>query len=132
LMDMARAYVGVFTTPGRFLTATNRLRGTAAKKLITDIITDPEKLKKLHALRNARSGSSSGALLLAELGASELAITGEPEDKYYAKSIAEQVKWIKKQKNDANRRKKLINKQNNAKRISNLKEQQRKFKAYTR
>lgn len=132
LMDMARAYVGVFTTPGRFLTATNRLRGTAAKKLITDIITDPEKIKKLHALRNARSGSSTATLLFAELGASELAITGEPEDKFYIKSISEQVSWIKNQKKEAEKRKKLVKKQNNAKRIAELKEQQRKYQAYSR
>jgi len=132
MMDMARAYVGVFTTPGRFLTATNRMRGTASKKLITDIITDPEKLKKLHALRNTRSSSNTAALIFAQLGASELAITGQPDDRYYKKTISEQVAWIKNQKKKAAERKRLVKSQENAKRISELKTQQRKYQAYTR
>lgn len=49
--NVSRAYVGLFTRPGRFITALDRIRGRAANRLLARVINDPSKLREFMALR---------------------------------------------------------------------------------
>lgn len=72
VMDITRSYVGVFTREGRFITAANRYRTARSRKLLAEMVLDPDKIRKLSALKRARSGSDTARLILTQLGASGL------------------------------------------------------------
>ena len=74
LQHIGRAYVGLFTTPGRFLTAAQRLQGRRAATLLTEAMADSRVLKELVEKRAARIDSPRALGMLAGLGALEVVI----------------------------------------------------------
>lgn len=54
LYDMGRAYVGLFTTPGRFLTAYRKISSKAGHKRIAKLLLNPEFIAKYQANPNSR------------------------------------------------------------------------------
>ena len=71
--QIAKLYFGQLNPINLRITAADRLRSSYARKLLTEMVLDPEKLKKFSALRRARSGSDTANLILTRLGYSILA-----------------------------------------------------------
>jgi len=67
---LARAYVGLFTRPGRVITAVARIRGRAANKALTRAILNPEDLGELVSLKGVDARSRRAATFLGNAGAS--------------------------------------------------------------
>lgn len=65
---LIRAYVGLFTTPGRFLTAADRIRQRAAQNVISKAMLNPEDLESLIKLRGVDARTSKAVHLLGNLG----------------------------------------------------------------
>lgn len=72
LKNLTRAYVGLFTRPGRILTALDRIRGKVAARTISRAIMNPESLRELVSLRGADLTSQKAIGVLSGLGASAL------------------------------------------------------------
>lgn len=73
LTDIVRAYTGMFTTEGRFITAANRIRGKAANRALVNALQNPDDLKELLKLRSLSPGTKQAAVILGQLGAIEMA-----------------------------------------------------------
>ena len=73
LRDLSRAYVGLFTRPGRAMTAAIRIRGKAAERVIARAIADPAELQRLVNLRNMGAKSARAGIVFGQLGATILA-----------------------------------------------------------
>ena len=69
VMDLTRAYVGLFTRAGRVVTAANRVRGRAANRALVSAIAEPGNLRKLMALSNTPRTDPRYAQFLTEFGA---------------------------------------------------------------
>lgn len=69
---LARAYVGLFTTPGRFITAGARIKQRFAENMLYRTVADPVNLRKLMSLRGVDMRSSQARALLGSLGGSFL------------------------------------------------------------
>lgn len=72
LKNLTRAYVGLFTRPGRFLTAADRIRGRAANRVLYKAMTDPESLAELTALRGVDMRTKKAAAVISALSGSAL------------------------------------------------------------
>ncbi len=72
LMDLGRAYVGLFTRPGRVLTAFSRIRGRAANQAIMSVMLEPESLRRVMALKDADPKSREWRQLMISLGATAM------------------------------------------------------------
>lgn len=70
--NISRAYVGLFTRPGRFITAMDRLRGRAANRLIAKAMLNPESMRELMALRGVSMESAKAVSFMGSMGASVL------------------------------------------------------------
>lgn len=78
--NLTRAYVGLFTRPGRFLTALDRLRGRAANKAIVKAMLNPKDLEQLMSLQGQDLRSKQARVVLGALGATALYAGPKPGD----------------------------------------------------
>lgn len=69
---LARAYVGLFTRPGRVITALDRIRGRAANRVLAHAMMNPGDLNKLISLTGVDMRSQQAIALLGSLGGSAL------------------------------------------------------------
>ncbi len=67
---LTRAYVGLFTRPGRIITALDRIRGRAANRAISKAILNPADMRQLMALRGVDARTRKASTLLGNMGAS--------------------------------------------------------------
>lgn len=70
--NLSRAYVGLFTRPGRFITALDRLRGRAANRVIMNAMLNPKDLRSLMELRGVDLRAQQAAATVGALGGSAL------------------------------------------------------------
>jgi len=128
-MDITRSYVGVFTREGRFITAANRFRAASARQLMVDMVLDPSKIRKLSALRRARTGSDTSRLILTQLGVPELFRNTKDADLQEEERISKRISKIKDAEKQRNKSA-LLNKQKAIDdKISKLKAQQSKLRS---
>lgn len=80
LKNLTRAYVGLFTRPGRFLTALDRLRGRAANKVIVKAMLNPDDLEKMISLKGVDLRSAQARTILGALGGTALTAGPRPGD----------------------------------------------------
>jgi len=66
---LARAYVGLFTRPGRIITAADRVRQRMAKDALAKAIMNPADLRTLMSLRGVSTRTSKAAHFLGSMGA---------------------------------------------------------------
>lgn len=66
--DLARAYVGLFTRPGRMITAADRIRQRASNKILLNSIFNPEDLKALVEANRVKPGTKKAIALTSQLG----------------------------------------------------------------
>ena len=78
--NLTRAYVGLFTRPGRFLTALDRLRGRAANRVIVQSILNPDDLQALLSLKGVDLRSAKARTILSALGGTALYAGPRPSD----------------------------------------------------
>lgn len=69
LANLVRAYVGVFTQAGRFVTAASRIRGKAANRALVKAILDPPTLEQVLKLKDKPMTDEKVVGLLSALGA---------------------------------------------------------------
>jgi hypothetical protein len=69
LVGLARANFGLFTKPGRFLTAFTLVRGLSAKRVLTEAMLDPKAMARLIDASKATITSPAGVAFLTEAGA---------------------------------------------------------------
>lgn len=79
LKNLGRAYVGLFTRPGRIITAVDRLRGRAANRVLANAMLNPEAARDLAALRGVDLRSRKAAVLIGNMGGSALLQDFSPE-----------------------------------------------------
>lgn len=72
IKNMARAYVGLFTRPGRIITAIDKIRGRAAEKVMAEAMLNPDNMKALMSLRGVSMRSQKAAVILGNMGGSAL------------------------------------------------------------
>lgn len=77
--NVARAYFGLFTRPGRFLTAIDRLRGRAANRVMVNAILNPDSAQQLAKLRSVDLRSRQAVTLISNMGGSALLADFQPE-----------------------------------------------------
>lgn len=70
--NISRAYVGLFTRPGRMVTAIDRLRGRAAERVLANAMLNPENMRELMALAGRDLRSEKAAAIVSALGGSAL------------------------------------------------------------
>jgi hypothetical protein len=70
--NLSRAYVGLFTRPGRFITAADRLRGRAANRVMYNAMTNPEDMRKLISTKGMDLRSRQAMAIIGSLGGSAL------------------------------------------------------------
>lgn len=75
----------------KMVTSADKLRSTYARKLLAEMVLDPEKLRELSALRRTRTGSNTFKLIMTRLGARILTDTGERynENKDFRTTLSE-------------------------------------------
>jgi hypothetical protein len=66
---LARAYVGLFTRPGRIITAADRIRARMASDTLAKAIMSPKDLRTLLSLRGISTRTSKAAHFLGSMGA---------------------------------------------------------------
>lgn len=80
LMDLTRAYVGLFTRAGRVVTAMRRMGERGANRVIVDALLEPERMRQLAELKELKPGSKKAAEIMGELGGLWLASPELPEE----------------------------------------------------
>lgn len=70
--NLTRAYVGLFTRPGRVITALDRLRGRASNRILARAILNPGELDALLKLRGVDLRTQKAAALIGALGGTAL------------------------------------------------------------
>ncbi len=131
-MDVIRSYVGVFTREGRFLTAGNRYKSKKARAVLTEMILDPEKLKKTSAMLRTRSGSDTARLILTQLGASGIySVKDNPTKSEESDYLASRITEIKKKDKQKKKLASLQEKKAKAEKLEKLKEDQFSLRQFT-
>jgi hypothetical protein len=69
---VVRAQVGLFTRPGRFITAMERIRGKAANQLIVKAMLNPDDMHELMALKGISMESATAIAFIGSMGSSAL------------------------------------------------------------
>jgi hypothetical protein len=69
---VARAYLGLFTRPGRLLTAGDRVRQRVTNNMLVQAIMDPETLRKLISLKGVDIRTQKAAAFMGSMGATIL------------------------------------------------------------
>jgi len=70
--NIIRAHVGLFTKPGRFLTAGDQIRGRAANALLSKALMEPNNMKELIKIWDMDMRTRQAGVILEKLGAFEL------------------------------------------------------------
>ena len=70
--NLSRAYVGLFTRPGRVITALDRIRARASNRVLVQAILNPKDLRKLMQLRGVDMRSQSATALVGAMGGTAL------------------------------------------------------------
>ena len=72
LLDMTRAYVGLFTTEGRIVTALGRMRGRGANRALMNAIANPEDLRTLIKIKDLPVTDGRVTRFLTTMGANAM------------------------------------------------------------
>lgn len=75
IMDLTRAYVGLFTRAGRVVTAANRIRGRAANQLLVNALANPGDLRTLVSLAEVKPFDPRWVRYLGSVGATGLLLS---------------------------------------------------------
>ncbi len=70
--NLARAYVGLFTRPGRFITAIDRVRGRVANRVFVNAMLNPQNARVLMSLTGVDLRTRKAMTLIGALGGSAL------------------------------------------------------------
>lgn len=70
--NLARAYVGLFTRPGRMITALDRFRGRAGNRVLMRAIMNPEDARKLLELKGVDMRSRQAIRIIGAMGGTAL------------------------------------------------------------
>ena len=70
--NLARAYVGLFTRPGRFITAIASIRGRASNRVFVNAMLNPRNARALMSLQGVDLRTQKAAALVGALGGGAL------------------------------------------------------------
>ena len=80
MKGVARAYVGLFTRPGRMITAIASIRAHAANKVLMTAMLSPDQLHELVSVQNMNMLSKRAAQVVGQLGGGDLYLYGGPAE----------------------------------------------------
>ena len=86
--NLTRAYVGLFTRPGRFITAVDRLTGRTANRVLSQTILNPQDLRALVELQGVDMRTEKARAVLSSLGATALLAGPKPGDRAEAAAMS--------------------------------------------
>jgi len=127
-------YLGRLHPRGKMVTQADKLRSVYARKLLTEMVLDPEKLRKMSALKRTRADSETYKLIVTRLGFGVLANDDDGDFRSAMRDIGYKAGLVYRRQQQVNarseRKKEKQQQIEKAKQIKSLQDRQKSLRKY--